>query len=208
MKINTQAIIDAYNSGQSMNAISKEFNTYPTSIKRILERNGIELRHDGIEKGSLIVKDGEKLIKWAKAQGRPVTKAELAKIAGTKRLSPSYFIKYPELGEYIETRGQNELQGYINKLYKWLKANNIQYKPYDRTRLKVSIDALLLGEYKDIALQISIKPSCVSNKKHKDKMDNILVRSIKNGLYVIFLDKLQFEEGLDSLKTKLDSLKG
>ena len=88
-------IIDAYNSGQSMNAIAKEFHTYPTSIRRILKRHNVKLRHDTRKKGELYVKDGEKLIEWAKAQGRLVTKDELAEVVGRKILSPSYFLKYP-----------------------------------------------------------------------------------------------------------------
>ena len=79
MKIDNQVIIDAYNNGESMNAIARAFGTYPTTIKRVLEKNKVELRHDAATKGTVFVKDGEKLIEWAKAQGRLVTKAELAK---------------------------------------------------------------------------------------------------------------------------------
>ena len=39
-------IVDAYKNGQSMNSIAKEFNTYATTIKRILEKHNIQLRHD------------------------------------------------------------------------------------------------------------------------------------------------------------------
>ena len=95
MKIDNQVIIDAYNNGESMNAIARAFGTYPTTVKRVLEKNNVELRHDAATKGTVFVKDGEKLIEWAKAQGRPVTKAELAAVIGRKRLSPSYFLKIP-----------------------------------------------------------------------------------------------------------------
>ena len=57
--------------------------------------------------GEPYVQNGEKLIEWAKAQGRLVTKAELAEVIGTKRLSPSYFIKYPELSKYVVIHIQN-----------------------------------------------------------------------------------------------------
>ena len=130
LKINTEAIIEAYNNGESFNSIAKACGTYPITIRRILEKNGIELRHDSAKKGSIYVKDGEKLIAWAKAQGRLVTKAELAKIAGTKKLSPSYFIKYPELGQYIQSNNQKETRYYSrNTLFlvktKW---NSVQTK--------------------------------------------------------------------------------
>ena len=120
MEFNSKTIekmITKYNNGDSLNSIAKDFHTYPTTIKRILERHDVELRHDERKEGRLYVKDGEKLIEWAKAQKRLVTKAELAKVAGTKRLSPSYFIKYPELGQYVVTHEQNELQEYSQKLY-------------------------------------------------------------------------------------------
>lgn len=129
MKIDYEAIIKAYNEGESMNSIARAFGTYTTTIKRILEKHNVELRHDTRVEGELYVKDGDKLIEWAKAQGRPVTKAELAKVIDRKKLSPSYFIKYPELGQYVQTRTQKSLESYINKLYSWLRENNISYKP-------------------------------------------------------------------------------
>ena len=199
-------IIDAYNSGQSMNAIAKEFHTYPTSIRRILKRHNVKLRHDTRKKGELYVKDGEKLIEWAKAQGRLVTKEELAEVVGRKRLSPSYFLKYPELGQYVEIDIQNDLKEYYQKLYKWLKENNIPYKPNDRTKLKASVDALLLGEYSNIAIQISEKPRYVSKKKHKEAMQLKSLRAKETGITIIFLNKENFES-LDNVKTLLDDLK-
>ena len=112
-----EKIVNAYKNGQSMNSIAKEFSTYATTIRRILERHNVKLRHDFVKKGELYVKDGDKLIEWAKAQGRLVTKTELAKVIGKKRLSPSYFLKYPELGQYVEIDMQNELSEYYKKLY-------------------------------------------------------------------------------------------
>lgn len=168
MKIETEAIIKAYEEGQSMNSIAKAFGTYPTTIKRILERNGVDLRHDVAKKGDYIVKDGDMLIEWAKKQGRLVTKSELAALLGKNRLSPSYFIKYPELGQYVVTREQKDLQEYSQKLYNWLKENNIAYKPNDRTKLGVSVSALLLEDYTGLAVDIFIKPTCVSRKRHED----------------------------------------
>ena len=207
MKIETSAIIEAYEKGQSINSIAKAFGTYPTSIRRILERNNVELRHDSRKKGELYVQDGEKLLEWAKAQGRLVTKAELAAIIGKSKLSPSYFIKYPELGQYVETRTQKSLEIYINQLYNWLKENNIPYKPNDRTVLEgLSLDALLLGEYSNLALQISERATYVSKKKHEENIKQKLERAEKAGIRIIFLSKEHFEN-LDEVKLLLDSLK-
>lgn len=207
MKIDYEAIIKAYNNGESMNSIARAFGTYTTTIKRILEKNDVELRHDTRGEGELYVKDGDKLIEWAKAQGRPVTKAELAKVIGRKKLSPSYFIKYPELGQYVQTRTQKSLESYIDKLYSWLKDNNIPYKPNDRTVLGgLSIDALLLGEYSNLALQISEKATYVSKKKHDETLQLKLDRAKKSGLQIIFLNKEHFDN-LDEVKLLLDGLK-
>lgn len=206
LKFNNEAIIEAYNNGESMNSISKRFNTYPTTIKRILERNNVELRHDTIKTGSLIVKDGEKLIEWAKAQGRLVTKAELAKVLGKTRLSHSYFIKYPELGQYVAMREQSELNDYTEKLHKWLQKNNIQYKPNDRKTLGVMVSALLLGSYKNMAIQIDIKPKCVSKKRYKDIMLQKLRKANEAKVIILFLKEEHFED-LDCIKGLLDSLK-
>lgn len=202
MEIDSNILIEEYNNGKSINSIAKKFGIYPTTVARVLEKNNIELRHDVIRKGILAVKNGEKLIEWAKAQGRLVTKAELAKVAGTKRLSPSYFIKYPELGQYIQTRGQKETQYYNSTLYAWLKQNGIPYKPNDRTKLKVSVTALLLGEYSNIVLQIAIKPKCVSVKKYSEDMLEKKNRAHEQGMTILFLYQEDFEN-LDTLKERL-----
>ena len=206
MKIETSAIIEAYKNGQSINSIAKAFGTYPTSVRRILERNKIELRHDSRKKGELYVEDGEKLLEWAKAQGRLVSKAELATVIGRSKLSPSYFIKYPELGQYVETRTQKSLKSYIDKLYDWLKENNIPYKPNDRTTLGVSVDALLLGEYSNLAIQIIEKATSVSKKKHEKSMNQKIEKAEEAGIKLICLNKDHFEN-LDDVKLLLDSLK-
>ena len=206
MKIETEAVIKAYKDGQSLNAIARAFDTYPTSIKRLLERNHVELRHDARKEGNLYVENGEKLIEWAKAQGRLVTKSELANIIGRKKLSPSYFIKYPELGQYVKIDAQNELQEYYEKLYKWLQENNILYKPNDRTKLKVSVDALLLGEYSNLAICISERPSRISKKKYEADIKLKMKRAKEADLIIIFLNKEHFEN-LDEIKGLLDSLK-
>ena len=206
MKIDNQAVIDAYNNGESMNAIARAFGTYPTTIKRVLEKNSVKLRHDAAAKGTVFVRDGEKLIEWAKAQGRLVTKAELAKQLGKTKLSPSYFIKYPELGKYIVRREQKELREYSQKLYEWLESNNISYKPNDRTKLGVSVSALLLKDYSGLAIQIQEKPSCVSNRKHEENTKLRMRRAKEAGITVVFLNKERFED-LDSVKGILDSLK-
>lgn len=206
MKIETSAIIEAYKNGQSINSIAKAFGTYPTSVRRILERNKIELRHDSRKKGELYVEDGEKLLEWAKAQGRLVSKAELATVIGRSKLSPSYFIKYPELGQYVETRTQKSLKSYIDKLYDWLKENNIPYKPNDRTTLGVSVDALLLGEYSNLAIQIIEKATSVSKKKHEKSMNQKIEKAEEAGIKLICLNKDHFKD-LDKIKTLLDELK-
>lgn len=206
MKIDYEAIIEAYENGESMNSIARAFGTYAATVKRILEKHGVELRHDHKQEGSLYVKDGEKLIEWAKAQGRLVTKAELAKIAGTKRLSPSYFIKYPELGRYITTQGQKELEIYYKKLYNWLQENHIPYKPNDRTKLGVSLDALLLEDYEGLAIQIVQKPTAISKKVYEDRALLRVQRAKKAGVVIIFLDDEHFKD-LDGVKALLDSLK-
>ena len=206
MKIDYEAIIEAYNNGESMNSIARAFGTYATSVKRILEKYDVELRHDDKKEGSLYVKDGEKLIEWAKAQGRLVTKAELAAVVGRKKLSPSYFIKYPELGQYVTTREQKELQEYSQKLYSWLKENDISYKPNDRTKLGVSVTALLLGEYSNLAIEIFIKPTYISKKKHEENMKLRMSRAKEVDMTVIFLSEEHFAD-LDSIKGLLDSLK-
>ena len=206
MKIDNQAIINAYKNGQSLNAIARAFGTYATTVKRVLEKNGVELRHDAVTKGAIIVQDGEKLIEWAKSQGRPVTKSELAKVLGKKRLTPSYFVKYPELGKYVVRREQKDIEKYTEKLYQWLNDNHIQYKPNDRTKLKVSVDALLLGEYSGLAIQIQEKPTCISTKKFEERIKLKMRRAKEADIVIVFLNKEHFED-LDGIKGLLDSLK-
>lgn len=206
MKIDNQAIIDAYKNGQSLNAIARAFGTYATTVKRVLEKNGVELRHDAVTKGAIIVQNGEKLIEWAKSQGRPVTKSELAKVLGKKRLTPSYFIKYPELGKYVVRREQKDIEKYTEKLYQWLNDNHIQYKPNDRTKLKVSVDALLLGEYSGLAIQIQEKPTCISTKEFEERIKLKMRRAKEADIVIVFLNKEHFED-LDGIKGLLDSLK-
>lgn len=201
-----QKMIDEYNKGLSMNEIARNHNTYPTSIKRILEQNGVELRHDAVRKGSLVVQDGEKLIEWAKAQGRLVSKKELAKVIGRKRLSPSYFIKYPELGQYVITHEQKDILEYSEKLYEWLKENDIPYKPNDRTKLGLSVNALLLGEYTGLAIDISIKPVYISKRKHEEDTNTKMRKAKENDIVIIFLNEEHFEN-LDEIKELLNSLK-
>ena len=206
MKIDNQAIIDAYKNGQSLNAIARAFGTYATTVRRVLEKNNIELRHDAVTKGAIIVQDGEKLIEWAKSQGRPVTKSELAKVLGKKRLTPSYFIKYPELGKYVVRREQKDIEKYTEKLYQWLNDNHIQYKPNDRTKLKVSVDTLLLGEYSGLAIQIQEKPTCISTKEFEERIKLKMRRAKEADIVIVFLNKEHFED-LDGIKGLLDSLK-
>lgn len=206
MKVSYETIVKAYKEGESINSIANAFGLYATTVRRILIKQNIELRHDVIRKGQLQVRDGEKLIEWAKAQGRLVTKAELAAVIGRKKLSPSYFIKYPELGQYVVTRGYDELTELNEKLYNWLKENNIPYKPDDRTKLGVSVSALLLDDYANIALQIAERPKCVSNENHNKKMTIKANRAKDVGITVVFLNKEHFEN-LDDIKLIIDDLK-
>lgn len=206
MIIDENKVITAYKSGKSMNAIAKEFEVHAVTIQRILKKHNVEVRHDMTHGGVLYVKDGDKLIEWAKAQKRLVTKAELAAVIGRKKLSPSYFLKYPELGQYVVSRDQKETQTYTQQLYEWLANNNIAYKPNDRTALQVTVDALLLNEYSNIALQITEKPKCVSHKRHDDAMKLKLQRAEKAGVVILFLNKEHFED-LDGVRTLLDALK-
>lgn len=207
MKIfDDEKIIEAYKSGRSMNSIAREYDTYATTIKRVLISHEIEIRKDDKRKGALCVKDGEKLIEWAKAQGRQVTKAELADVLGRKRLSPSYFIKYPELGRYIVTDEQNEFEEYYTQLYEWLQKNGILYKTNDRTRLGVTVDVLLLGDYEGIAIQLSDRPRNVSTKTHDKRMRMKSYNAAETGLKLVFL-KTEHFKNLDEVKKLLDSLK-
>lgn len=199
-------VITLYKNGESMNSIAKKYGVYATTIKRILEKHDVALRHDEKKEGRLYVKDGEKLIEWAKAQKRLVTKSELAAIIGRKKLSPSYFIKYPELGKYVETHGQKELDEYRNTLYKWLQKNNIAYKPSDKKTIGVTVDALLLKEYNGIALQLYIKPRCVCKRLFKERMDDKLTRAEQKGIKIRFVSESDFEN-LDELLVSLDTRK-
>lgn len=205
--MNEKEIINAYEDGQSLNAIARSFNTYPTTIKRILIKNDVQLRHDYSSKGDLIVQNGEQLIEWAKAQGRLVSKSELAKVIGTKRLSPSYFIKYPELGQYVKSYEQKELLKYTEKLFSWLKENNILYKPNDKTALEgISVQALLLGEYENIILILNIKPPSMSKKQHNEMIDRRMAKAKEKNLKLLLLEKEYFED-LDVIKVLLKELK-
>lgn len=206
MKLNKDKIIEMYNNGQSMVSIAKALHTYPTSVKRVLERHCVELRHDVKRAGSLYVQDGDKLIEWAKAQKRLVTKAELAKIIGRRRLSPSYFEKYPELGQYVVTYERDELNEYSQKLYDWLRQMNIQYKPNDRTKIKMSVTALLLGEYEGLALQVHIKPKSVSKQKYEEDIKTKIRRASEVGIFIIWLNKEHFKD-LNSIIGLLNAFK-
>lgn len=202
-----EKIIEAYKNGQSLNRIAKVFNTYPTTITRILEMNNIDLRHDVAKKGEVYVKDGEKLIEWAKAQGRLVTKAELAKVVGRKRLSPSYFIKYPELGQYVKSYEQQELLEYTEQLFNWLKDNDIPFKPNDKTALEgVSVQALLFGEYNGILIVVDIKPKSMSKKRYGEIIQRRLDKAKEKNSTILYLKEEHFKN-LDCIKDILDKLK-
>lgn len=194
-----ESMIKLYNDGRSFNEIARIFSTYPTTVKRILEKNNVTLRHDAKTKGTFHVENGEELIDWAKKQGRLVTRKELADILGKTRLSNSYFKKHPELSKYIAPHKQKELIGYYEKLYTWLQENDIPYKPNDKEALGVTVDAALLGEYSNFLLQIDIKPSCVSIENYNKMMDEKHKRAGKADKIIIFITKESFEN-LDVIK--------
>lgn len=206
MELNEKEIVTSYESGESMHSIAKKHGTYTTTIKRILVKAGASLRHDEKTIGQLYVKDGDKLIEWAKKQHRLVTKAELAQVIGRKRLSPSYFLKYPELGQYVDAHEQKDLREYHNVLYNWLKDNNILYKPGDKTVLNAKVDALLLGEYSGIAIHILEKPKGMSKKRHTEQIREKIQKAKKTGIAIKFVDKEQLKD-LDSIKPELNALK-
>ena len=203
VRLNEKAIIDAYNNGESLNQIARTFDTYAPSVMNVLERHGVELRHDNLKKGSFIVEGGEELIEWAKAQGRLVTKAELAKVAGTKRLSNSYFKKYPELSKYIKAYEHREILPYTQKLFDWLNDNNIPYIPNDASALEgISVQATLLQDYEGTLIVVAIKPTNRSKKLFNESIERRANKAKEKGLHIIFLKKEQFEN-LDQLKELL-----
>lgn len=206
MRYDSAEIIKAYEEGLSINAVARKFDTYPTTVKRILDRFGVEIKSEGVTKGMLYVKDGEKLIEWAKAQGRLVTKAELAAVIGKTKLSPSYFIKYPELGRYVASDERKEFDEYYKKLYSWLDEHGIAYKRNDKTKLKVTVDVLLLGKYSNIAMEITERPRTVSTKVHRARMNKKMYNASEAGVRLIGLTKEHFEKDLDGLKDVLDKL--
>lgn len=206
LKVYSENIVNAYLAGESMDSIAKRYDTYATTIMRILKKEGVKSRYSDTKKGALYVKNGDKLIEWAKAQGRLVTKEELAKIVGTKRLSPSYFLKYPELGKYVVTHSRNDSKYYNDKLYEWLRENNIPFKPNDKTKLKKSVTALLVGDYSNIMLHVAIKPLGISKSDYEEKLKIMLNKANSLNIKLILLNKQHFEN-LDSIKGLLDSLK-
>ena len=207
-KIEPRGIIEAYENGQSLNSIARAFGTYPTTIKRILERNDIELRHDIDRKGSHNkLNDGDKLIEWAKTQDRLVTRKELAEILGKTRLSPGYFQKYPELGQYVASYEQKDITKFTTQLFNWLQKNEISYSPNDRSALEgIPVQAKLLEKYDGILIVIDIKSSAISNARYKEMIRRRLKKANEKGLIMLFLKEEHFDY-LDSIKGLLDSLK-
>ena len=192
-KINTEELIKLYKDGASLNSLARMFNIYPMSVKRILEKNEVELRHDTYKKGVLHIDRGEELLKWAKSQGRLVSKTELAKVAGIKRLTPLYFTQYPELNQYIKVYGSKDEEDYSNQLYNWLKENNIPYKPNDKKTLGIVVTALLLDKYENIAIQINIDPS-TNKKRYAEMMKNKLEKATEKGVIIIWLNEDDFKD--------------
>lgn len=207
-KIEPQGIIEAYQNGESLNSIARAFGTYPTTVRRILERNEIELRHDTMEKGShSLLNDGEKLIEWAKAQGRLVTRKELAGVLGKTRLSPGYFQKYPELGQYINSYEQKDIEKFSSQLFDWLRDNDIPYIPNDRSALEgIPVQAKLLEDYDGMVISIDIKPSAVSAKRYNEMVKRRIRKANEKDITILFLKEGHFED-LDCIKGLLEGLK-
>ena len=82
------------------------------------------------------------------------------------------------------------------------KKTGIKYKPNDRTKLHMSVTALLLGKHSNTILQIAIKPKCISKKKHSEIMQEKMKRARKQGIIIIFLYEENFED-LNVLKEVL-----
>lgn len=82
------------------------------------------------------------------------------------------------------------------------KKIGIKYKPNDRTKLHVSVTALLLGEHSNVILQIAIKPKCISNNIYSKTMIEKKNRAREQGITIIFIYEDDFEN-LDILKERL-----
>lgn len=200
-------IIAEYEKGKSMTAIAKEYGTHATTVMRLLQKHRIKLRHDATRKGVLSVDKGDQLIEWAKAQGRPVTQQELAELIGRTRLSPSYFIKYPELGKYMKSRKRKELADHEQVLYNWLEKNHIPYKAKDRKTLNgTTVDALLLGDYSGTVLHLFIKPKYVSEKNFEERISAVIQKTTAKRIRLILLNEDQIKH-LDGLKDVLNTMK-
>ena len=200
-------IIAEYKEGKSMTALAKEYGTHATTIMRMLQKHHVELRHDATRKGVLSVDKGYELIEWAKAQGRPVTQRELAEVIGRTRLSPSYFVKYPELGKYVRSRDRKVLEDYEQILYGWLEKNHIPYKAKDRKTLNgTTVDALLLGAYSNTILHLFIKPKFVSEKLFNQRISIIMQKTTAKKIRLILLNEDQLKH-LDGLKEVLNTIK-
>lgn len=209
--LDIEKIIEAYENGQSLNSIAKEYNTYATSISRLLKKHDVKLRHDSIVKGEAYVKDGEKLIGWAQAQDRPVTKSELAKVIGQNRLSPSYFEKYPTLGRYIKGNMQKEFEPYFDRLCEWLTKHDIGFKLNDRTKIGMSLSVLLFGEYSNIAFELNMKPKSMSTRAYDIRKFKKKDRAREAEIFIIWLNESLFKEDdfmfNDKLRRLLNSAK-
>lgn len=202
--INT--IITEYQKGESLNTLAKKYHTYPTSITRILEKHKIELRHDALPKDShyKIIQDGKKLLTWVKNQNRLVTKKELAEVIGIKRLPNSYFQIYPELGQYVASYHRSDISEYTQKLFDWLKKNNISYKPNDRTILSgTPVHALLLEKYNNTVIILDIRSYNVSKSIHHQIIEKKLEKIKEKKLKAIVLQEKHFEN-LDCIKEILE----
>ena len=177
------AIIEEYVNGMTMSSVARKYHTYPTTIRRLLKQHNIEVRDNVIRKGDVLLTDGDKLLEWAKAQGRLVTKAEL--------------------GQIVRPYEQKELAPYIHQLYDWLKSNRVSYKPNDKHTLEgVAVHATLLGKYKNILVHIAIKPITVSRKNFITSMESKRKRAKEKDVEIIFLTARDFPD-LKVLRRKL-----
>lgn len=205
----TEEIINSYNSGESMNSIANRLSIHTINIQRLLVKNGIPLRHDARKKGSFIDLDGRRLLEWAKAQGRLVSKRELADYIGKTRLNPKYFEEYPELGQYVKGHERSEFREYYIQLYTWLQDHNISYKTNDKTLLNAKVDVMLLGEYENVIIVITERAKSMCTRLYNERLDRLIDRieianiGRDNKIRMISLKKSDFEEGLKKLDTEL-----
>lgn len=199
-------IIKKYKKGASLNALAREYKTYPITISRILEKKGIKLRHDKLVRGSVVNDRSSEILDIVTSVDYPLTEGEIAAQMGIKRLPPKYLKRCPEIGKYIAPRAQADLRRFYKILTRWLDNYGFDYKLNDRKALGVSIDVLLLGKYNKVGILINIRPRYVSKKLYDSRMQEKLRRAKLNGIPMILLEYNDFPE-LSGLREEIDRAK-